>query len=180
MDQSRNIIARQLITLDEDAGSQKNFSTDLFFEIPINSSEALLSISLLDSNNRFTTLRSVSLILLSEGQTQIEGSKSETDWLTITQPQSGEVLSGGEVRVIGTVRPYVDEPIFIELVTDSGGQIGTRQLLVDQAGKTFSFDTLIPYQYINEIRDIRLIIRQSDPKFGETIILDSIPIFLTP
>ena len=180
MNQSRNTLSRQLLSLDTDEGNLINFSTDLFFEIPGDSSEGLLSITLLDSNNRPAILRSASLFLLSEGQTQIEASKSETDWLTIIQPQPGEVLSGGEVRVVGTVRPYVEGPLFFELVTDSGGQIGTRQLSVDIAGRTFSFDIRIPYQYVNEMRDIRLIIRQKDSKFGETIILDSVPIFLTP
>lgn len=179
-DQSRNIIARQLCRLDTFKESPINISTDLFFEIPGESSKGLLSITLLDSNNRPATLRSASVLLLSDGQTQIEASNPEADWLTISQPQPGDTLGGGEVYVSGTVLPMVENPVFFELITDSGGQIGTRSLSVEAPGKALDFEITIPYAYINERRDIRLIIRQSDNNFGESVILDSIPIFLTP
>jgi hypothetical protein len=179
-DRSGAVIARKLLRLASSGSMLSNFSADLPFEIPGDTSEGLLSISLLDANNRPVALRSASITLLSIGESRIEPPSQNTGWLTITQPQSGEDLSGGEVRVTGMVTPLVERPVFFELITDSGGQIGTRQLPVISAGEAFSFDVSIPYGFITETRDVRLVIRQSENKFGQTIILDSVPILLSP
>ncbi len=179
-DRSGTVIARQLLPMDTNAEAFFNFYSKLAFEIPRDTSEALLSIALLDTANRPITLRSSSVILLSEGEDQILSSDPMEEWLTITQPQAGEALSGGLVRVEGTVTPLVEGPVFFELVTDSGGQIGTRQLPVGSAGEFIDFDINIPYGYINQMRDVRLVVRQRDNNFGQSIILDSMPIFLSP
>ena len=179
-DRSGTIIARKLLPVDTNEGSQFDLYSDLAFEIPNDTSDGLLSIALLDSSNRPITLRSASLILLTKGGDQIVAPDQKTEWLTVTQPQPGEAFSGGSFRVTGTVTPLLQRPVFFEIVTDSGGQIGTRQLPVESAGEPLDFEIDIPHGYINQERDVRLIIRQSDPKFGETIILDSVPIFLSP
>lgn len=179
-DRSGNVISRQLLRLDTSENTLSNFSTDLPFEITRDTSEGLLSITLLDVYNRPVALRSATITLLSSGEPRIEPPSQDSGWLTITEPQPGEEFSGGEVRVNGTVTPLVERPIFFELNTGSGGQIGTRQLPVITAGETFSFDVSIPFGFITERRDVRLIIRQSETKFGQDIILDSVPIFLSP
>jgi hypothetical protein len=118
--------------------------------------------------------------LLSGGEDKIESTYQTEPWLTISQPQPLEDHSGGEVRVTGAVRPLIERPIFFELVTDNGAQIGTRQLSAGQAGETLDFDITVPYAYINQRQDVRLIVRLSYPQLGEIIILDSVPIFLSP
>jgi hypothetical protein len=180
VDRSGNVIARQLLRQSSSDKPSFDFSTELPFEISGETSEGLLTIALLDSYNRPISLRSASLRLLSGGEDKIESTYQTEPWLTISQPQPLEDHSGGEVRVTGTVRPLIERPVFFELVTDSGAQIGTRQLPVEQAEETLDFDISVPYAYINQRQDVRLIIRQSNPQLGEIIILDSVPIFLSP
>jgi hypothetical protein len=179
-DRSGTVIARKLLRLDTSGNTFSNLSTDLLFEIPGDASEGLLSISLLDVYGRPVALRSASITLLSSGEPRIESPSQNSDWLTITQPQPGEDLSGGEVHVTGMVTPLVERPVFFELITDSGGQIGTKQLQVISTEEAFSFDVSIPYGFITERRDVRLVIRQNETKFEENIILDSVLIFLSP
>ncbi len=179
-DQSSSIIARQLFRLDAVGNSSLSFSTNLPFEIPRDSSGGLLSVEILDAYNRPVVLRSASITLTSRGEEQIKINNQDSDWLSISHPQSGEVLGDGEVRVEGTVRPVTGNPVFFELITDNGGEIGTRQLAVGSAGETLKFDITIPYAYINKIRDVLLVIRQRDNTFGKNINLDSVPISLSP
>ena len=179
-DRSGVTIARKLLQSDKYEALTSDFNSELAFEIPRDTSEGLLSIALLDSYNRPITLRSTSLTLINAGEDQILTPGQQAEWLKISQPETGDSLSGGSFRVRGTVTPLVEGLVFFELITDSGGQIGTRQLSVDTAGEPVEFDIDIPYAYINQKRDVRLIVRQRDTKFGSTIILDSVPIFLSP
>jgi len=180
VDRSGNVIARKLLWQKGSDAPSFDFSTNLLFEISGDISEGLLTIALLDSYNRPISLRSASLRLLSGGEDKIESTFQTEPWLTIVQPQPLEDHTGGEVQVTGTVRPLMEGPVFFELVTDSGAQIGTRQLPGGRVGETLDFDITLPYAYINQRRDVRLIIRQSNPQLGEIIILDSVPIFLSP
>jgi len=180
VDRSKNTIARQLLRLETDEVLSIDFSTNLAFEIPRDSSEGLISLAILDSYNRPVALRSAVIMLLSVGEDQITTKNQMSEWLTISQPQPGEIIGGGEVRVTGTIRPLVARPVFFELVNESGGQIGTRQLPVDSAGETFDFDITIPYAFITKTQEVRLTIRQRDSYYGQDIILNSMLISLTP
>ena len=179
MDRSNTTISRQLLRLDQNHGFP-NFSNELAFEINNESTEGMLTIAVLDEYNRPISLRSVLLTLQTDGEEIINTSSASLDWLTITQPQPGDTLEGGQVNVEGRVIPTTRRPIYFELITDSGGQIGSRQLAVQEVGEEIEFNIIVPYVYINSKRDVRLIIRQADSHYGENIILDSIPIFLLP
>lgn len=180
VDRSGSIISRQLLQVEADSDYLQDFTSSLAFEIPREFTDGLLTIAIQDENNRLVALRSTPLKLHSDGENSIIPQSSTSDWLTLTQPQPGDRLWGGTVIVEGTVIPIIDRPAFFELITDSGGQIGSRQLAVQSVGEPITFNITLPYVHIYEERDVRLIIRQTDEVYGENIILDSVPIYLSP
>jgi hypothetical protein len=180
VERSGSVISRQLFPVSARRNVNLNFTTSLPFEIPRETTDGLLTIAVQDSNNRLVALRSAVLKLQSDGENWINEQSSGFDWLTITKPKPGEKLQGGAIDVEGTVIPIIDRPVFFELITDSGGQIGWKQLAVENAGEIIEFNITVPYAYITQERNVRLVIRQTDTFYGENIILDSVPIYLSP
>lgn len=173
-------ISRQLLRIDKGEGSSTRFETDLFFEIPTETTKALLTVSTLDDYHRLQSLRSVTLKLASEGQSTVQAHLSNEPWLVIDEPKPMETIAGGQMTVSGTINPVNDNPIRFDLIKPSGAVIGTIQLLVTNPGEIINFDNTLPYAFITDTTDIRLVIRQVSDDFATDVILDSVPIFLTP
>jgi hypothetical protein len=173
-------LARQLHPVQSPGGLPLAFRTALDYEIPSDSENALLSLSIHDHFNRPVAIRTVFLALRTDRQPEIAPITSQATWLEVNQPQPGDLISGGEVAVVGQVRPITEGPVFFDLMTESGSVIGGLQLAVKTPGKNIEFKISVPYGFITRQRDILLIIRQASPQFGANIILDSIPITLLP
>lgn len=180
IDQKRNLLARKLIRLDPEQIAASQLSTQLAFEIPTEGTEALLTLATKDAYNRPLSLRAIPLTLNSGDEVMIETPTINEPWLMIDAPEPFSTHRGGLLTVSGSITPISTNPVFFELITDSGGVIGAKQLVVSTAGEEVSFEVMITYDFINTTRDVRLVIRQTIEPFGTDIALDSIPIFLAP
>jgi hypothetical protein len=118
--------------------------------------------------------------LAAEGQSTVQAQMSNEPWLVIEEPKPLAALEGGQITVSGTIDPVNDNPIRFDLIKPSGAVIGSIQLLVTDPGKTITFTNTLPYAFINATTDIRLVIRQLSDDFATDVILDSVPIFLSP
>ena len=173
-------IARQLLRIDQAEEGLTQFETDIFFEIPIDTTEALLTVSILDDNHRLQSLRSVTLKLATKGQSTVQAHISNEPWLVIDEPKPMETLAGGQIKVSGTINPVNDNPIRFDLIKPSGAVIGTLQILVTNPGEAIFFNSTLPYAFITESTDVRLVIRQMSEEFATDVILDSVPVYLVP
>ena len=180
IDKSRNLLARQLIRVDSDEFNPEQFSTQLMFEIPTESAEALLIISTKDMNNRPLSERAITLSLKVNNEVVLETQSPETPWLIVDTPKPLSIHHGGSLTVSGTVTPISTKPLILELFTDSGGLIGSKQLTVGNTGLETPFLVTLTYSFIDTTRDVRLVIRQTMDPFGQNVTLDSIPIYLAP
>lgn len=180
IDKSRNLLARQLIRVDSDEFNPEQFSTQLMFEIPTESAEALLIISTKDMNNRPLSERAITLTLKVNNEVVLETQSPETPWLIVDTPKPLSIHHGGSLTVSGTVTPISTKPLILELFTDSGGLIGSKQLTVGNTGLETPFLVTLTYSFIDTTRDVRLVIRQTMDPFGQNVTLDSIPIYLAP
>lgn len=180
LDRQNNILARQLIQTDENDQTPFKFSTHLAFEITTESSPVLLTLGLQDEYHRPLSLRSVLLTLQSNGAAAITETNRNTSWLEIDQPLAHESLSGGNFRVEGRVTPLTQKPVIFELITDTGGVIGSSQLAVEIQGEPVDFSIPLSYSFINTERNVRLVVRQTTDPYGMNVILDSLPITLSP
>lgn len=180
LNHNHNLLARQLLRLDNANSDPIRFSTWLPFEIPTESTRGLLILETQDSYHRPLALRSVSLALQTDGEVTLRTQPSEAEWLKVASPEPLEVFSEGQFLVEGTAKPVTGKPIIFELVTDRGGVIGSSQLAVENPGETFTFKVPLSYAFITTLRDVRLVIRQTADPNGVNVILDSLPITLTP
>ena len=174
-------IARQLESISLNPDNVTILDISIPFEIPTESSKALLTVTTLDSFNRPQSLRAINLTLASTSpETVLPSQQPVENWLSIHSPTAGTTISGGKFQITGTVTPITDNPIFFELITDSGGVIGNAFLSVSNAGISIDFDLPIYYNYLSMPRDVRLIVRQTAGKYRNTVILDSLLLTLEP
>lgn len=173
-------IARKLLRIDKGEDNSLRFETDLYFEIPIETTEALLTVSTLDDHHRLQSLRSVKLNINSEGQSTVQAQLTNEPWLVIDEPSPMDTLSGGQLVVSGTISPVNGSPIRFDLIKANGAVIGSTQLLVSNPGEMFTFKKELSYAFITATSDVRLIVWQLTDDFSKYIVLDSIPIYLAP
>lgn len=180
VDNNQNILARQLLRVNGKSDSAIEFKADLAFEIPTESSPAVLMIATQDHLHRPHSTRSVGLTLLSSGEDDIQPQSEQPPWLRITRPLPGALISDTTIVIEGTVTPKNSKPIIFELVRESGGVMISKQLGVDQPGVPKNFSVSLTYLPNTNVEDIRLVIRQTAQDLGVNVILDSLPIRLAP
>jgi hypothetical protein len=180
IDQRGNLLARKLIRLDPEQIATSQLATQLAFEIPTEGTEALLTLATKDAYNRPLSLRAVPLTLNSVDEVLVEAQAFNGPWLVIETPQPISTHRSGMLTVNGKITPITTKPVIFELITDSGGLIGSKQLVASTAGEEVSFKITMTYGFINTTRDVRLVIRQTIDPFGVDVALDSIPILLAP
>lgn len=178
--QNGQLLVRQLLRWAPQGEPRSQFTTELVFEIPTSSIKALITIETQDKYHRPMAARGVLLTLHSSGQSELQPPPSPEPWIMITSPLAYKAISAGEFVVIGTAIPVTEKPIIFELITETGGVIGSKQLAVDRPGEPFTFEVPLTYDFITSTREVRLVMRQTVDPYGENIVLDSLPLFLTP
>jgi hypothetical protein len=184
MDQNQSLLARQLLRLDSYNSAQVQFSTWLAFEIPRETTQAVLTLAIQDGYHRPLAQRAVFLTLMSDDASDDEGMiqpfSTHLPWLTVSSPKPQEMISGGQILVKGNLTPVTQKPIMFELMRVNGSVIGSLQLAVENPGQPIDFEVLLSYPKITEITDIRLVIRQTADPYAVNVVLDSLPIVLIP
>lgn len=180
VDRQGDLLARQVMRLNGSQLDAVEWTTQVAFEIPGESPPAILSVTTLDQAQRPIAVRTVGLSLLGAGVVKIEPTVSSDPWLMITQPDPGTVINTSPLVVKGQVKPINDNPLIFSLVTERGGVIVARQLTVEKPGEDIDFEISMPFTPTSEVRDMRLIIRQTSNIIGINSILDSLLITITP
>lgn len=180
VDWQQNLLARQVLRVNSTGHSTVELLTDLLFEIPGESTRAMLTIATEDQARRPISIRSVPVILQSSGEARIEMPIEGQPWLLIKHPNPGAEISESPLIVVGTVEPTNDRPVIFELINKNGNTIVTRQLRVDQPGDLIDFEVVLPYLPNSTIQDLRLVIRQTSDLPGIDAVLDSVPIRIVP
>ncbi len=181
LDHNGNPLARQLLRVSPgDDRYPSAFRSEILFEIPADSTHALMKLETLDTKHRPINLRSVNLNLTSSGISSPGAHTSQSSWVVIDNPAEMAVLEGGRFQIKGSVVPITQNPIFFELVTEGDRVVGSAQLAVINPDEMIEFDIPITYTYIKGLTDVRLVIRQSNTTYGAVIILDSLPLQLLP
>ncbi len=174
-------ISRQLLRVEATQnGTPGAFTTELAFEIRGDEEAGLLTLTLLDAFYRPLTLRSAQITLGAWGEAQIEPGLEDEPWVTLTEPQPMDIVTGGQLTVGGTIRPLTESPVILELLDETSRVIGSRQVAVESPGTPLNFETTLPYYYIKTFTDARLVVRQNLSPYNSTAILDSLPISVAP
>jgi hypothetical protein len=180
VDRQGDLLARQVIRLNEAQLDVVELTTQLAFEIPLESAPAVLSVTTLDHAQRPIAVRTVGLTLQGAGEVKIEPTVFSDPWLKIVQPDPKTVINTSPLIVIGQVTPINGNPVIFSLLNERGGAIVTRQLAVETPGEAIDFEISLPYTPVSDVRDMRLVIRQTSSFIGLTTILDSLLITIEP
>ncbi len=152
----------------------------IFFDITPKTKFGRLSVSTQDAKKVSVALSS-SLLNFSAETEIIHIATDHQSNLFITAPVSNSFNSGGELQLSGWARLYADNPIILELLTQSGGLIASRQIAIPEnyAGDYFFFETSIPY-IVNRIQDVYLVMRQFGDSLSGNIALERTSFQIAP
>lgn len=180
VDRQGDLLARQVMRLNGLPLDAQEWTTQLAFEIPSESTPAILSVTTLDHAQRTIAVRTVGLTLQGAGDMKIEPSAVSDPWLMIAQPDPGMVINTSPLVVIGLVTPINENPVIFSLVNERGGEIVARQLAVETQGEPIDFEISLPFPPSSAVLDMRLTIQQASMISGVPAILDSLPITIKP
>ncbi len=151
------------------------------FELPGTSEAARLQVVTEDNAGRTVSLSSVDLVLLKYGEADITAAPPTQEPLTISQPYSGQVFSGGKMTVSGVTTLAVDRPLYLDLVGNEDNIVGSRQVLPnhpEQDGYS-GFQVEVPYS-IQKSMWARLTIHQNGSRLPGDTIVRSVLVYLNP
>lgn len=152
------------------------------FEINGAAETARLQVLTHDEFGRLEQLISTDLVLLSVGRNEINPPAITEKPYLIRQPKRDAEITGGVLDIEGLARPVNDSPLLIELVSENGSAVATKQLLIPPPTGDLShtpFTVHIPYK-VNGPTRVRLTLRQEGSRIPGTVALVSQTIILEP
>jgi hypothetical protein len=175
------VIMRKILQVSTEAELQFFLSTNVEFEISTVAEAARLQISVDDVFHRPVALASVDIILLSIGENDRNPVSDGIEPFIIRQPKPDQVISGGKVTLEGMARPFNQQPLQMELITEQGAVVGVKQVFLtpNPDGKYVPFRVEIPYS-VTQARGVRLVIHQDGEHIPGIIALNSLTLYLMP
>lgn len=175
------LLMRQVLGYITQPGQRVSLAVKVEFEIPGVAQAARLQIYAVDGYGHTRDLSSVSLILLTQGETDPNPVIDILAPYAITSPKENQYIKGGTLTVSGLIRPVTDKPIAFELYANSGESVGSRVIKITPApdGSHVPFQTDIPYQ-VTSPAWARLIIHQADKRIPGNVAVASMRLYLQP
>ena len=156
-------------------------SEQIQFEIPGAAEVARLQISTQDEYGRMMAYNSVRVLLLSVGDNFFTPAYEPLERVVLRYPRRNAEESGGEVRVVGQIKPVNNGPVVLELVDRNGVVLTSRLLYFDASIAEYQdFETSLPYQISEKQVYARIVLRQSDDRIPGLAYLYSHEILLRP
>lgn len=175
------LLTRELLIFSALPGRRVNLFVELEFEIAAVAETGRLQISTADAYGREIQRESVQVILLSEGEADINPSGGPGARLLIDAPEPDAIVQGGELLVSGKARPDNDRPLAIEVIDREGKILGSRQVQVEAtaSGELLPFTATIPYRVDQPTRAL-VVVRQRGERPPGDIRLTSVEVLLGP
>jgi hypothetical protein len=148
------------------------------FEIPGAAEVGRLTVSTLDKQGRIQSLKSVRVLLLSSGDSEITPPGNPSEAVRVVNPKKAESISGGVVNVKGDIWPFNLNPVVFELVGPDGKSIVARIVNVNTIDPQL-FQTTLPYKVFVPTA-ARLTIRQDDDRIDGLFYVYSQEVLLNP
>jgi hypothetical protein len=160
--------------------SPSRVAEEIRFDIPAAGEVARIQISTQDEFGRIMALNSVRVLLMSVGDNQFTPAYEAVERVVLRFPRLDAEGTGGELRVVGMIRPFNNGPVILELVDQRGAVVGSRLLYFDASLNEFQhFESSIPYR-VAEDTPVRIVLRQSDDRIPGPAYLYSHQILLKP
>lgn len=149
------------------------------FEIRSAGEKGIVQVSTKDEFGRVQSLVSVPVLLISNGASQISPAGNAIyEHVTLYKLPPRSEVSGGVLDLEGQYQPVNNQPLILELITDDGQSLGTRQWAINGLGPQ-TFKTTIPYK-VGATTQARLFVRQADDVLDGQAYIYSQEITLNP
>jgi hypothetical protein len=179
-DKQEKLLFRKLTFPDCQSNMSFEVKELIFFDAPAFNTKTRLTISLTDPENVPRAIASAELLLSRDNSSIIKAKDRQSNFIIIS-PVENTLLSIGKFLVSGWIRPLEQTPIILELLTETGSLISSRQIAIPQdiAGDYFFFDVVIPYSAPRILNAI-FVIRQMGSEIPGNIALESYTYQLSP
>jgi hypothetical protein len=132
------------------------------FEIRAAGENGVIQVSTKDKLGRVQSLSSVRITLLSSGVSQITPAGTAIyERVTLLNLLPNADVSGGVLSLQGQFTPYNNQPVVLELISDTGQGLGALRVLDFPTLDPQSFNTTLPYK-VSGPTQARLFIHQED------------------
>jgi hypothetical protein len=158
-----------------------HFYWELSFNIRSVGELGRLTLTSQDEYGRVFAVNSVHLLLFSDGPSIINPPGNLNERCVIEQPVAGQRISGGNLTVVGEMRPFNNLPLTVDLIAQDGSDLGIQLVAIQPAadGSFVSFRADVPYRTPYSTWAL-LVVRQNDDRIGGTMYLYSQQVFLYP
>lgn len=175
------LLMREVKVYNVAPGARISLGSEVKFEISAVAEAARAQILVEDNHGRTLSLASVDLILLSIGDADINPVVDTLENIIIEEPAANALIQGGQVLVSGLARLRSDQPLMIEIQTDDGRVVGTRQVSVisPESGGHGTFAIEVPYTLSVTTR-ARLFIWERGERIPGLSHLSSLEVMLSP
>jgi len=143
------LLVRRVVRYRSSPADKVHVKLDLNFEIPGMAETARLEISTKDEYGRLTALSSTDVILLTEGEPDINPPLDLYEKTIIEEPIPNTLIQGGKVIVKGYTRYAERGQLLVEIVNFRGGVVGSKIIGVSENELDLGYHFFageVPYQ----------------------------------
>ena len=176
------LMADQLLQLNTVDTGWISLATQIQFEINSAGESALIVVSTSDGYDRRIAQVGVPVILMQIGESEIEEPEFFNQPVILSSPVNGGFAKNGSLLIEGQVHLFNESPIIVELISQTGGVVASKAVMVKAAaGKEYvPFSVDLPYS-VSKRTPVRLVVRQpSTLSYNVDISLYSLLLFLDP
>ncbi len=175
------VLMRDLKVYQAPFGARVTIAMEISYEISAVAEAGRIQISVMDKYGRTSALASTNVILLSMGESDQNPAGDNLESIAIQEPKPNALIQGGTVRVAGLARTRSDQPLVIELKTNEGKIVGTRQVGVEapEEGQYGAFAIDVPY-IVSAPTKVRLSVWERSEHVPGIVHLSSLEVLLSP
>jgi len=176
------LLVRKVIRYSSPQENKVHLKRDLDFKIPGVAETARLEVSTQDVYGRLTALSSTDVILLTEGDADINPPLDLYEKIIIEEPIPNTLVQGSSLIVKGYTR-YADQgQLLVQIVNYQGGVVGSKIIGISdqelELGYHF-FAGEVPYQ-VGSATWVRVQVSAQDDNLSEVLHTASVRILLSP
>ena len=167
---------------DTPAGARVHLKTSIAFEIAGVAETARLTVSVNDEHEQLKSLSSVDLVLLADGQAELNPSGDLLENIFIQQPTIKTLIQGDSIRVTGLARTGDNQPLLVELIAADGRVIGSRLAGIaplQEDGGHRLFASEVPFS-VSSPTWVRVTVYDNSGRLPGTKHVSSVEVLLSP
>jgi hypothetical protein len=168
-------------TIQADIGQRGPFELELPVSLPVEQNIFIQVYSDSPRDGGITHLSSVGVTFTPSGPEEIMRRDPYPEQIQIYQPQIGDTLSGGVIRVTGFALASFEQSLLVELLDENGDVVGSEPVIVDapDLGQPGPFEVEVEFS-VSQGQNGRLVVRDISPAFGGDAHRSSVEVNLAP